>query len=145
MIGVLSFVQNAFIAGPGFTGFTTFGSGGVTTSLPNSGGSSGGINSSGAVVWTDSTVGDSMFNAAPTQGIDTAELSTLLAPGQGTGWSMQAPSDIDDSGDISIEYSTGSANRAALLTPVVTPEPSTLLLAISALVGIMAYAWRRSR
>jgi probable HAF family extracellular repeat protein len=133
----------AFIANAGFSGYTTFGSGAVNTTLPTSG--LGGINSSGAVVWTDSTTGPPMYNAAPTSGVDATSLSTLLAPGQGTGWTMQGATGIDDSGDISVQYSTGSANRAALLTPVPTPEPSTLLLAASALLGIVAYAWRRNR
>ena len=127
----------AFTAGAGFTNYTTFGSGAIN--------SYGGINGSGAVVWTDSSSGPPMYNAAPTSGIDATDLGTLLATGQGTGYTMQGATGIDDHGDISILYATGPANRAALLTPVVTPEPSTLLLAVSGLLGLMAYAWRRSR
>ena len=40
---------------------------------------------------------------------------------------------------------SGGADDAFLLTPVVTPEPSTLLLAASGLIGLLAYAWRKRK
>ena len=39
----------------------------------------------------------------------------------------------------------GNHPEAFILTPVPTPEPSTLLLAVAGLVGLLAHAWRKCK
>ena len=54
--------------------------------------------------------------------------------------------DIDRAGDIvGLGQTNGGAVDAFLLTPIATPEPSTLLLTISGLVGLLAFAWRKRK
>ena len=63
----------------------------------------------------------------------------------GTG-RLSVADDIDSGGHIvGIGVTSGGADDAFLLTPVTTPEPSTLLLAASGLVGLLAYAWRKRK
>ena len=52
--------------------------------------------------------------------------------------------DIGGNGDIvGVGITNSAADDAFLLTP--TPEPSTLLLVVSGLVGLLAYAWRKRK
>ena len=73
------------------------------------------------------------------------DLNNLLASGSGTGWNLQYAYGVNNSGHI-VGYGTiGGATHAFLLTPVPTPEPSTALLALAGLAGLLAYAWRKRR
>ncbi len=73
-------------------------------------------------------------------------LNTLLAAGQGTGWTLTRAYGVDSNGDIALRAVNASGkNEGALLTPVPTPEPSTLLLAVGGLAGLLAYAWRKGK
>jgi hypothetical protein len=70
------------------------------------------------------------------------QLSTLVS--NLGGWSLQEALGVDNSGDIvGLGVTAGGASDAFLLTP--TPEPSTLLLTVSGLVGLLAYAWRKRK
>ena len=61
-------------------------------------------------------------------------------------WNLEEALGIDNNGDIVGEGVNPSGQLDAfLLTPTVTPEPSTLLLAASGLVGLLAYAWRKRK
>jgi hypothetical protein len=63
----------------------------------------------------------------------------------GTG-RLSVADDIDSGGHIvGIGVTSTGAADAYLLTPVTTPEPSTLLLATSGLLGLLAYAWRKRK
>ena len=61
-----------------------------------------------------------------------------------TGWTLTNAYGIDNNGDIVGYGSNGTSNRAFLITAIV-PEPSTLLLAATGLVGLLAYAWRKRK
>ncbi len=54
---------------------------------------------------------------------------------------------IDNNGDITgVAVTTAGTDEGFLLTaPAATPEPSTLLLAVAGLVGLLAYAWRKQK
>ena len=59
-------------------------------------------------------------------------------------WNLEEALAADSNGDIVGEGVSPSGNEDAfLLTP--TPEPSTLLLTASGLVGLLAYAWRKRK
>jgi hypothetical protein len=63
----------------------------------------------------------------------------------GTG-RLSVADDIDSAGHIvGVGITSGGADDAYLLTPIATPEPSTLLLAASGLLGLLAYAWRKRK
>ena len=86
---------------------------------------------SSAYIWTGST---SAGGAA-------LDLVTNLGS-----WNLQEATAADSSGDIVGEgVAPNGSIDAYLLTPTVTPEPSTLLLTISGLVGLLAYAWRKRK
>ena len=54
--------------------------------------------------------------------------------------------DINRAGAIvGLGVTNGGAVDAFLVTPITTPEPSTLLLAASGLFGLLAYAWRKRK
>ena len=71
-------------------------------------------------------------------------LTTAYAP---TGVTFNYCEGVNDAGQILVwSGSTGSyTDRTFLLTPVVVPEPSTLLLSAMGLVGLLAYAWRKRK
>ena len=46
---------------------------------------------------------------------------------------------------LALDSTAAASAHPFLLTPVVTPEPSTLLLAASGLIGLLAYAWRKRK
>ncbi len=54
---------------------------------------------------------------------------------------------INDNGDVLVMLQAGSTTEVALIsTPwAAVPEPSTLLLAASGLIGLLAYAWRKRK
>ena len=101
------------------------------------------ISDSGVIVGNDSNT--PWVNYNDTAAGMTVINSSLLAPGQGTGWTFQEAYGIDDNGDI-VMYSSDNASgklEACMLTP--TPEPSALLLAVGGLAGLLAYAWRKRK
>jgi hypothetical protein len=66
-------------------------------------------------------------------------LAVLLVP---TGWTLSATDYIDFEGDIGFTYNGGNIQNAELITQ--TPEPATIVLMATGLVGLLAYAWRKS-
>jgi hypothetical protein len=101
-----------------------------------------GVNDSGMVVGYDSST--PFVNFTGTVG-NNVTLTSVLATGQGTGWTPYYAYGCDNTGDIVGFGKVGSTYYAYLMTPVPTPEPSTLLLAASGLVGLLAYAWRKRK
>jgi probable HAF family extracellular repeat protein len=79
-----------------------------------------GINDSGVIVGYDGTT--SFVNYTGTPGANTA-LTSLLAPGQGTGWTFTRAYGIDNNGDI-VGYGKNAAgiSRAYLLKPALTGD-----------------------
>jgi hypothetical protein len=115
-----------------------------------SAGQANAINDNGQVVgWdfngTKSASTEYAFIAGTTAG-SAAPLSNYV-PNLGDFSRLSQALAIDDAGcivGIGISTISGSGNTDVfLLTPVATPEPSTLLLAISGLIGLLAYAWRK--
>ena len=103
-----------------------------------------GINDSNVIVGSDGTGANRAWVDYNGTAAGMTLLSTLLAPGQGTGWTVLGwASAIDDNGDIAIRQGQHSGEQACILTP--TPEPSTLLLAVGGLAGLLAYAWRKRK
>jgi probable HAF family extracellular repeat protein len=71
------------------------------------------------------------------------DLNTLIAPL--SGWTIRDAVAINDSGQI-VGYasdSVGLSDHAFLLTPI--PEPSTLLLAATGVMGMLFYFYRRHK
>jgi probable HAF family extracellular repeat protein len=99
-----------------------------------------GINNSGVIVGYDSTIPFVDYNGTAA---GMTNVTTLLAAGQGTGWTLQYCYGIDANGDIAARARYSGAYEAALLTPVPTPEPSTLLLAVGGLAGLLVCASRK--
>jgi probable HAF family extracellular repeat protein len=73
------------------------------------------------------------------------DVSSLTMTGLPTGFAINYAYSIGNGGHITGAGtpSGGGATHAYLLTP--TPEPSTLLLMVSGLAGLLAYAWRRRK
>ncbi len=101
-----------------------------------------GVSSSGTVV------GFSGSDAFVYSGGAMTDLNTLVQGGLGTFSALNVAYGISPNG----EYIVGDGTIAGtgvthgfLLTAVATPEPSTLLLAVSGLMGLLAYAWRRRK
>ena len=73
-------------------------------------------------------------------------LTTAYAPG---GVTFNYCEGVNDAGQILVwslgANGGGTTNRTFLLTPVVVPEPSTLLLSAMGLLGLLAYAWRKRK
>jgi probable HAF family extracellular repeat protein len=74
------------------------------------------------------------------------DLNTLIPGGLGAFSELNVAMGISPNG----EYIVGDGTIAAtgythgfLLTAIPTPEPSTLLLAVSGIFGLLAYAWRK--
>jgi probable HAF family extracellular repeat protein len=102
-----------------------------------------GINDSGVIVGTTDTTGPAFVNYTGTAAGMT-DVSTLLAPGQPTGWTFQYAYGIDNHGDIAFRSKNASGvYQASMLVPV--PEPCTVLLMGTGLVGLIAYAWRKRK
>jgi hypothetical protein len=66
-------------------------------------------------------------------------MATFIVP---TGWNPTA-NPITFEGPIGFDYGGGHTQNAELLTT--TPEPATLVLLVSGLVGLLAYAWRKRK
>jgi probable HAF family extracellular repeat protein len=100
-----------------------------------------GINASGEVVGSlTGTYGvpqDAMVDVGGTM----YDLNSLV--GNLGGWSLSEAEGVNDSGDIVGFGSVGGVQHGFLLTP--TPEPSTLLLLVVGVAGVLAYAWRKRR
>ena len=65
----------------------------------------------------------------------------------GTILTLNAATAINDSGAI-VGYGTdslGHTNQIFLIMPTATPEPSTLLLAVTGLVGLLAGVWQKRK
>jgi hypothetical protein len=63
-----------------------------------------------------------------------------------SGWTITDATDINDLGQI-VGYGTNLSGQSdfVLLTPISSPEPSTLALLAAALLGLAAWSLRRSR
>ena len=76
----------------------------------------------------------------------TVDLTSAYAP-SGVTFNMAVA--VNDAGQILV-WSQGdqdayTGTTSYLLTPVATPEPSTLLLCTTGLLGLLAYAWRKHK
>ena len=72
------------------------------------------------------------------------DLNDLVDPS--LGWTILGAVAINDSGQIAAEaYQQGGYDHAILLTPVETPESSTLCLLLVAAFAVLAVKARRSR
>ncbi len=100
------------------------------------------INDSGVIVGDDGgTTG--FVNYGGAAGAD-VNVNTVLAPGQGVGWTLKACYSIDSNGDIALWTTNPSGKtEGALLEPV--PEPGTLALVAIGLTGTLVYARRKRR
>ena len=81
-------------------------------------------------------------------GATTHYVGDLTLNGAPDGIIWTAATSINDAGQILVQGVTGTRPgllETYLLTPVATPEPSTLLLAAAGLVGLLAYAWRKRK
>ena len=77
--------------------------------------------------------------------IDLNSLVGNLTNGDGT-WTLADAYGISENGQYICGSATnGTVTHGFLLTLAPVPEPSTLLLVVSGLVGLLAYAWRRRR
>ena len=85
-----------------------------------------------------------VYDSATNTAID---LNSATYTGAGlAGFVLNQARAINDNGQITgLGTTAGGAAHAFLLTPVPTPEPSSLLLAASGLVGLLAYAWRKRK
>jgi probable HAF family extracellular repeat protein len=71
------------------------------------------------------------------------DVSTLVAT---PGFTINFAYSIGNGGYITgAGAPSGGGTHAYLLSPVITPEPSTLLLTFSGLIGLAAYAWRKRK
>ena len=73
------------------------------------------------------------------------DLNTLYAGILPTGFVLNNATAIDNNGDVA-GYGTdssGHTTQAFLILNQATPEPSTLLLAVAGMAGLLACAWRR--
>jgi hypothetical protein len=103
------------------------------------------INDSNQVVGQE-LVGGVEHAAIWTSANGVQDLNTLYASALPSGFVLNDATGIDNNGDV-VGVGTDSlthANQAFLLLNQV-PEPSTLLLAASGLVGLLAYAWRKRK
>jgi probable HAF family extracellular repeat protein len=115
--------------------FTDLGTLGGTTSVAV------GVNDAGVVVGGAYLAGDVVAHAFVDYGSGSIEdLNSLIDPTQG--WTLVGGTAVNDGGQIAAwGYQTYGVTHALLLTPVPTPEPSTVwLLALAAIVlaGIQA-------
>jgi probable HAF family extracellular repeat protein len=82
------------------------------------------------------------YDSSTSTGIDLNN-ATFTGAGLG-GFVLQQARAINASGQISgFGVTAGGATHAFLLTPVPVPEPSTLLLVATGMLGLLAYAWRK--
>jgi probable HAF family extracellular repeat protein len=101
-----------------------------------------GVTSTGTVVGESDN--GSTFHAFVYSGGVTTDLSTLVS-GTNPFSSLSVASAISSDGKYIVGYGTvGTQNHGFLLTAVV-PEPSTLLLAATAVIGLLIYAWRNRK
>jgi probable HAF family extracellular repeat protein len=121
------------------------------------GGNALGINSNGTVV------GMSNFAGAYGSGVSTAhafiwtpnaangttgtmeDLNVKFASLKPANYTFTCAVDINDNGDILGVMYYGATKHLFLISSVPTPEPSTIALIASGLVGLLAYAWRKRR
>jgi probable HAF family extracellular repeat protein len=102
-----------------------------------------GINSSGQIVGTAAfSASSSSHIAFLWQGGATFDLNTLIAPD--TGWVLTSANSINDLGQI-VGYGTYQGQTHAFILTSVIPEPSTLPLAITALLSLVRVTAARRR
>ena len=75
------------------------------------------------------------------------DLNTLVQGGLGQFTELNIAYGVSPNGEYIVGDGTTSAGytQGFLLTAVATPEPSTLLLAVSGLMGLLACAWRKHK
>ena len=100
----------------------------------------GNVNSTGVVV---GPAAGSSGNQAYLYDGTLHDISSLTLSGAPVGISWDSCAGITDSGKILVYGHVGDNYRSYLLSPV--PEPLTLLLAATGLLGLMAYAWRKRK
>ena len=108
------------------------------------------VNSSGVVVGSMTASNGAsprafVYAGGPADSAEYIGNLNLIDPPSGVTWNIASA--INDAGDILVQgsYPGGPNESTFILTPVATPEPSTLLLAAAGLVGLLAYAWRKRK
>ena len=94
-----------------------------------------------AFIWTPT-----VLNGTTTTGTF-QDMNTVFAGIVPSGWTLSQALGIDNNGDI-VGYMTNNANTAitnGFLITASVPEPSSLLLVASGVVGLLAYAWRKRK
>ena len=101
-----------------------------------------GISTAGAVVGQSNA---KAFVATYSGGAWTTNDLNSVVTNLGT-WTLNCANAISQNGNYIVGFGTtssGGPTHAFLLTAV--PEPSTLLLAVAGLAGLLAYAWRKRK
>ena len=150
--------ESSLAAAPQFSYYAAIFSGGTATplTLPYTGtsgrtDSAYGVNDSGVVVGTSLTgTSSSSQNNAFIYNLGgnglVQDMNTVFASIIPAGWSLTVATAIDNNGDIAGYASTPSGYKGFVISaPLPTPEPSTLLLFVTGLVGLLAYAWRKRK
>jgi probable HAF family extracellular repeat protein len=123
-----------------------------TSGLMQDLGTLGGTFSEGGAINDEGWIVGSAYNSTMTSGAGHAfiyklgsmqDLNNLIPPK--SGWILEYGTGINDNGQICGYGEYGGQTQAFLLTPVPTPEPSTLALFGATALGLLAYAWRRRR
>lgn len=101
------------------------------------------INDRGEVVGFSSGSSSSPLLAFLYSGGQMINLQSLMAPTMGAGWALVQANDINSNGNITGLATFNGVSHAFLLTAV--PEPDTIALALSGLIGVGVSLRRRKR